>query len=243
MRIALHPTGEAGRRAGLILLAEADLVALGLYGYDGPRIADRRTMTIGGLEGFDLLVTDDPEPTPIAAIAAEDGLHCVAAGEVSPSVADDYAVAGLSLVEGAGLAGLAATLAVHEAARVEESAEVTVAWTVPGKPLRRGIAVGFPEPVGARWGRETGSGVEVPIAGPWAAAAATVRGRVDGSWTERLVGVADDRLHLEGITLAAAALVVARGLASAGRSRPPDFAAAFLSAALGVGLGVATHVS
>lgn len=243
MRLALHPTGEAGRRAGLILLAEAELVALGLYGYDGPRISDRRTMTIGGLDGFDLLITDDPEPTPIAAIAAEDGVHCVAAGEVSAEVAGYYSAAGLTLLDGVGLAGLAATLAIHEAARVEDSAEVTAAWTVPGKPLRRGIAVGFPAPVGARWGRPTAGGIEVPIAGAWGAAAATVRGRVDGSWTERLVGVADDRWHLEGITLAAGALVVARGLAPAGRSQPPDVAGAFLSAALGVGLGVATHIS
>jgi hypothetical protein len=51
--------------------------------------------------------------------------------------------------------------------------------------------------------------------------------------------VADDRLHLEAIALAAGALVLARGEAPPGACRPAAVAAAYLTACLGVGLEVA----
>ena len=241
MRIALHPSAEVGTRAGLILLAEHSLVALGLYGGIGGLGSNRRTMKISALSGFDVFVTDDPDPVPLVAIAAEDGLSCVVAGSIPPAVAARFTAAGRTLLVGADLKGIAATLAAHEAARMEGSVDVNAAWTIPGKALRRGTGVGFPEPVGARWGVKVNGGIEVPVGGSWAAAAATVSSVTNGVRSERLVGVADQRDHLAAIALAAGAIVVASGGYPRGVHTPADNAEAYLSAALTAGLGVAAY--
>src|SRR3990170_3806252 len=96
------------------------------------------------------------------------------------SMAERFATQGRTLLTGAGLRGLAATLAAHEAAGMEGPVRTSVAWTIPGKSLRRGLAVGFPDPVGARWGHSVPGGVEVPVGGSWAAASVTVTGRFAG---------------------------------------------------------------
>lgn len=245
MRIALHSISDVGRRAGRILLAERGLNALGLYGHDGSRVADRRTIVIRELDGFDLLVTDDVEgASAFAGIAADDGIHCVvSAEEVDPALAARFTAAGSTLLVGSGsVEAIATSLASHEVARCDEVASVTLAWTTPGKPLHRGIAAAFPDPVGARWGRRVGSApdrIEVPVGGPWAGATATVQGRVGGEVVQRVVGVADDREHLSGIALAAGAIAVLGGGFGPGLHRPADAPEAFLGAALQVGLGVA----
>jgi hypothetical protein len=247
MRIALHAVGDAGRRAGRILLAEQDLAALGLYGYSGSPVADRRTMVIRDLDGYDLLITDDADAaSAFAGIALDDGLHCVLATDhVAPGLGDRYAAAGLTLLVGSGsVAAIASSLASHEVARTDTVGSVTVAWTVPGKPLHRGIAAAFPDPVGARWGRRVSSSpeaIEVPVSGEWAGAMATITGRLDGETVQRIVGVADHRGHLDGIALAAGALAVAEGAFAPGLQRPGDSPEAFLTAALRVGLGVAGY--
>ncbi len=238
MRVALHSVGAAGTRAGLILLAERSLTALGIYGA-GTLGSDRRVRRISDLAGFDMLVTDDPDPTPLAAIAVEDGLSCVTVAAVPAAVADRFLASGLILLSGADLRGLATSLAAHEAAGVEGPVDLTVAWTTPGKALRRGVAVGFPDPVGARWGRPVPGGIEVPIGGSWSAA--SVAARPGGKAAPRVVGVADQRDHLDAIALAAGTLVVAGGTPTPGGHSPATTAAAFLSAALSVGLGVAVH--
>lgn len=242
MRIAVNSTGEVGKRAALVLLAERDLTALGVYG-EGPA-GERRMMRITDLSGFDLLVTDDPTPGAIARIALEDGVDCVlAVDEIAGDVADGFAAAGRRLLLGANLRGIATALAAHESARVAGPAEVSAAWTVPGSALRRGVAVGFPEPVGARWGTPTEGGIAVPLGGSWAAAAATVTGVVEGRRVERLVGVADVADHLSALALAAGALVVARGAAPTGPSGPADVAEPLLAAALSCGMGVAAYTA
>lgn len=240
MRIALHAAGEVGTRTGLILLAERSLSALGIYG-GGSLASDRRALRIAELAGFDLLVTDDPNPAPLAAIAVEDGLSSVIAGEVPAAIAERFATAGRTLLTGANLHGLAMTLAAHEVAGMEGPVRSSVAWTTPGKTLRRGLAVGFPDPVGARWGRSVPGGIEVPVGGSWAAAAVTVTGRFGGKTVERLVGVADQRDHLEAIALAAGAVAVASGAFTPGGHTPSEAATAYLGAAMGMGLGVAVH--
>ena len=245
MRIALNATRDAGRRATRILLAERDLAALGLYGSDGSNVADRRTIAIRELTGFDILVTDDADAaSAFAGIALDDGIPCVVTAEsVEPDLGGRYAAAGLTLLVGSGsVAAIAVSLASHEVARSDEVTSVTMAWTVPGKPLHRGTAAAFPDPVGARWGRIVGRApthVEVPVDGEWAGAVATVNGRVGGERVQRVVGVADNREHLEGIALAAGALAVLAGGFGPGLHRPGDSPEAFLSAALRVGLGVA----
>ena len=240
MRIALHPVGEVGTRTGLVLLAERSLVALGIYG-GGNLGSDRRTIRITSLSGYDIFVTDDPDPAPLVAIAAEDGLSCVVAGAIPTAIAERFASAGRTLLTGADLRGIAATLAAHEAAGGDKPVRSNAAWTIPGKALRRGVGVGFPDPVGARWGRSTEGGTEVPIGGTWGGAAVTVSGRIAGKTTERLVGVADQRDHLEAIALAAGVIAVAAGAYGPGAHTPADNAEVFLGAALGAGLGVAAY--
>jgi hypothetical protein len=254
MRIALHSSGDIGARAGRMLLAERSLTALGLYGHQGQVAADRKVMAIREPTGFEVLATDDPEiASGLAGIAVDDGLSCV----VTASTVDDgldarFRDAGVTLLVGADLAhGLAAALAAHELARPEHVGSTTVAWTVPGKPRRRGIAVPFPEPVGPRWGRaappatsRTGvRGVEVPIGGEWAAATVTVTGSDDGARVQRVIGLADHADHVAAIALAAGIIAVAEGGYEPGLRRPDDDAEAYLAAALRIGLAVAAFNS
>ena len=241
---------EIGKRAGLILLAERSLTALGLYGHTGKLGADRRTIAIRSLDGYDPLVTDDVDASSgLAGIAADDGISCVVtADEVDEEATTRFRDTGLTLLLGANLSGLAESLAAHEVARTDRVTGTTAAWTVPGKPLRRGEAVAFPDPVGARWGSDAGiragaTGVRVPIEGEWAGASASVVGEIDGDQVQRVVGVVDLAPHLEGIALAAGALVVAEHSIPSGVHRPGDHPEAYLSAALRVGLEVAAYSS
>ena len=154
MRLALHAVGDVGTRAGNILLAEAGLTALGLYG-QSKSTADRRTMVITELTGFDVLVSDDLEAAEgLAGIAADDGLSCVLVADFAPDagLVKRFKSAGTTLLVGANLAtGIAETLGAHEVARTDDDTSLTIGWTVPGRSLRRGEAVPFPDPVGARW--------------------------------------------------------------------------------------------
>ena len=251
MRIALHPTTDAGHRAGRLLLAEADLEALGIYGHRGPATEDRRSTAVTDLAGFTVLASDDTvAPLDLAAIAVEDHLSCILGADASPSpgLADRFSRAGLTLLVAASPAGLAGALLHHDALAAQPGQEALIAWTVPGKPLRRGEAVPFPAPLGARWGRRLPARpgqdpslvlVEVPVEGPWGGALAQVAGRPGPRPTQSLVAVADDRRHLEAITLAAGALLVARGGTAPGVSRPEDAAAGYLAEAAHVGLELA----
>ena len=251
MRIALHPTTDVGHRAGRLLLAEAGLEALGIYGQRGPATEDRRSTAVTDLAGFTVLASDDTvAPLDLAAIAVEDGLSCVLVSGASPDhgLAGRFSRAGLTLLVAASPAGLAGALRHHQALVSEAGHEVLLAWTVPGKPLRRGEAVPFPAPLGACWGRrlpprpgqDPSLGlVEVPVEGPWGGALARVAGPTGRRPIQSLVAVADDRRHLEAITLAAGALLVARGGTAPGVSRPEDAPAAYLAEAARVGLEVA----
>jgi hypothetical protein len=253
VRIALNPTGDVGRRAGRILLAEMHLDALGIYGQRGAGTEDRRSMAITGLSGFSVLVTDATDGLALAAIAAEDGLDCVLAGDAMPdeALALRFAAAGRTLVVAADLAcGIAETLARHEMARTEVDLAVTVAWTDSGKPLRRGEAVPFPDPVGALWGRKQArrpadavptTRLVAHIEGPWAAAMARVTGRRGERVVESIVGVADHGNHLRALALAAGAVAVAEGSFTPGVHHPVDAGDSYLAVLLRMGLEVACY--
>jgi hypothetical protein len=252
MRLALHPTGEVGHRAGLILLAEAGLEALGIYGHRGPGTEDRRCTAVNDLTGFAVLASDDATaPLDLAGIAAEDGLSCVLAADVhpDPALAARFAEQRRTLLVAASLPGLAEALACREVARSEGSPEVAFAWTRPGRAVRRGEAVPFPDPVGACWGTRLPrraddppltTRIEVPMEGPWAGALVRLVRREGGPVRERIVGVADDRRHLEALALAGGALTVAEGGFSPGVHRPAAGADAYLGRLLGLGLEVAS---
>jgi hypothetical protein len=120
-----------------------------------------------------------------------------------------------------------------------------VAWTEPGKPLRRGEAIPFPEPVGSRWGRprpaDRWRAFAAPVGGEWAAAMARVTSATEAGVITRIVGVADLATHLEALALAAGTLAVARNAYPSGLQRADAAAVAFLAEALNAGLGVATY--
>lgn len=251
MRLALHPTTEIGQRAARILLAEAELEALGFYGHRSPGTEDRRSMAVTDLAGFSLLATDDrTSPIDLAAIAAADGLSCVLAADLDPppSLAAQFTERGLTLLVGASLPGLAEALRFHEEAALASPHEMLVAWTTPGKPSRRGEAIPFPKPLGARWGRRlpgrpgdppTLVRMEVPVEGAWAGACARVTGTSAGRPARRLMAVADHRQHLEALALAAGTLAVARGHLPTGLCRPAHAATGYLAQAARLGLALA----
>lgn len=251
MRLALHPTGEIGQRAGRILLAEAELEALGIYGHRGTGTEERRATAITSLAGYAVLASDDGvAPLDLAGIAVADGLSCVLAADIDspPDLAGRFAARGLTLLVAASLPGLAEALAHRALGDGSLPGTLLLAWTRPGKPGRRDVAVPFPDPVGARWGTrlptrpgDPGSTTraEALLDGPWAGALARLTAGTGRKRTERLVAVADDRRHLEAVALAAGALLLARGGAPPGACRPGDVAPAYLAACLAVGLEVA----
>lgn len=246
MRIAINAIGEVGVRAGRILSAERTLSALGLYGDTSGIGQDRRVISITSLDGFDALVTDDREgASALASLAADDGLACAVPGEVSDEAAARVLAAGTTLLTNCSLSGLAETLSIHESTLTDEPLEVVIAWTEPGKPLRRGAPAAFPDPVGARFGRRIGPAgrttrVAAPVDGDWAGATATVIGKVSGDTHTRIVGVADERAHLEALALAAGAVAAARTELT-GVIQPGDVADDYLMTVLGMGLGVAAY--
>jgi hypothetical protein len=257
MRIALHAAGEAGRRASRVLLAERDLIALGLYGHPAAKSTEDRRMTaITDITGFDLLCTDTTvDPLGFARIAAEEGISCVLAADVLPeaALAARFRAAGNTLLTGAGLAsGIAESLAARELEYLDARPRVRISWTEPGKPLGSGEAVPFPDPVGASWGRKLPRDaadrvetirVAAPIEGEWAAAVAEVSGTSDGAPVRRVIGVADHAAHLEALALAAGVAAVAAGAAGPGARRPAEIAADYLAAALRMGMDVAAFTA
>ncbi len=109
-----------------------------------------------------MLVTDavaDLEDDITTALDA--GISCVTwsdAPDLAEKYGESFAAAGRTLLTGANVGhGIAPCLAAHEAARSDEVLELMVAWTEPGRRLRRGVPVAFPDPVGALWGYEVAS--------------------------------------------------------------------------------------
>jgi hypothetical protein len=242
VRIALDATSEVGRRAGLILLNGTGLETLGLVDADPRDDADGRVERADRLTAYSGVMTDREDPAEIFDRAQAAGIAMATWVDFEPSYPK------VTVLSGANLAtGITSCLAFHEAARSPEVLEEVLAWTEPGRPLRRGTAVAFPDPVGARWGSELPKQddvvptrrVAVPIDGEWAAASAQVTCATDGGVVRRVVGVADLAVHLEAIALAAAGATLDHYM---GRARPADAAEIYLSKALEMGLTVASYV-
>ena len=240
MRIALDHSTEVGMRTGKLLLGEAKLETLGIVGQP---VSDRdpRLRRIDDLEGFDVVVTDDPE-LGIARQAIESGVPIVAWVDGDDVAPEDPAV---PLMTGANLAtGIALALAAREIASVGHPSSALVAWTEPGTPVRSGEPVTFPDPVGARWGRirhrhGISTEVVVPLAGEWAGVVV----RVSDEQRTRILGIADLATHLEALALTAGAVTIASGTARRGLVRPADYADEYLLAALRLGLDIASFTS
>lgn len=250
MRIALHHASDVAQRCGRVLLGERDLELIGLV--DGkPSTDDARVEPAGPLDDYDLIVTDATaraEEHVRAALAA--GISCVLWTDglgLAQTYGDAFAEAGTTLLVGSNLSsGITPALASHEQARSEDVLGITIAWTEPGTPLRRGEAIAFPDPVGSRWAkrREAIDGFEAyvaPVVGEWAAAMARVTGAIDDGVITRVVGAADHAAHLEGLALAAGVIAVAQDTFSWGAQRPIAASEAYLAQALFAGLEVAVY--
>ncbi len=249
MRIALHQTGEVGVRTAQVLLAEPHLTVLGLVAQRPSERHDTRLETAEDLTSYDVLVSDDPKDAgEQAASALEAGISCVLWQDdvdAAQDLGDAFAARGRVLLTGANLGtGIAPALASHETAHNGEVLGSMWAWTEPGRPLRRGEAIDFPAPVGARWARErphagNGRTFVAPVEDGWAGAMCKVTSGSTEGLISRIVGVADLDVHLDAIALSAAALSI--GDFPFGAVTVADRSAAFLATCLRIGLDVATH--
>jgi hypothetical protein len=249
MRIALDATGKIGARAARVLLAEPSVAALGLIGRRSTS-GDPRVSTITNLAGWDVLASDDTEQAERRYRQASDhGIPFVVPSDQGslPPNPDIPVVVGANH-----RAGLAVSLASQECARHFSPMEVVVGWTEPGRPLRRGRPLVFPQPVGNLWAHEAQSTwpeaptgtqfLAAPVEGPWAGLVARVTAATSEGVEVRTIGVADDAIFLGGIALAAAVLVAASGAYPIGLNHPAAIAPAYLDASLQAGLEVATFV-
>jgi hypothetical protein len=247
VRIAIHHSSEVGVRAGRVLLAEREITMVGVVGRDVQRPEDRLERATD-LAGYDAVGSDDPAPQRQVEAALDAGIHCVLwidGIDLAGTYGDAYAGRGLTLLHGCNLAsGIAPSLASHEMARADRTLDTTIAWTEPGTPLRRGEAIPFPDPVGARWAkaRATAAADRAFVArvnGEWAGAIARITAAGDDGVVTRIVGVADVAPHLEALALAAGLLAV--GSFPPGAQRPGAAAEPYLTRALTAGLTVASY--
>lgn len=240
MRIALDYTSQIGIRSGRLLLGEPDLTFLGVVRRE-VKDHDVRLGQINDLSGFDAVVTDDPE-SAILAEAVTFGVPCVLWADGFP---DSDEAGDIPVLHGSNLvAGIGRSLAQREAEIAGPAADILLAWTEPGKPIRRGEPITFPEPVGARWGARramTNRRVEIaaPVGGEWAGVVVQTTTNEE----RRILGIADLAPHLEAIALAAGGVAAASGLVPPGVHRPEELADDYLLAALRIGLDIASFTS
>ncbi|NNC90991.1 MAG: hypothetical protein HKN80_00725 [Acidimicrobiia bacterium] len=244
----MHPIGEVGRRALRILQSEPAITEAAAWGVTE---TPQRTRVVEDLEGAAVVVTDHGEPDELAAACLDAGAALVTIDTWGAEPAAAFADAGLSLVVGANLeTGIAASLALQEAALMDTPLEVRLAWTVRGRARRRGEAIPFPDPVGSLWAREvdprgwTGHNIpvkafEAPVDGEWAGAMARVSGALDDGVQRTIVGAADHAQYLAAIALAAAAIPAGQHAYGPGRQWASAAPTAYLDRALAAGLDVA----
>jgi hypothetical protein len=215
MRIAVHQTTPIAGRAASVLLADRRLDLLGVV--DGDPHGDKLARA-DDLGEWDVVLSDTETPGEILSRAVEAHVPLVlsASSEENPPI---------TLFQDASLAGVAVALA--------STLDMTrIAATTRGTPLRRGIRVDFPPPVGSLTAASRTDGVLVAP--------------TDTDWGGLLVeaesdsyGLADHQDFLAGIALAAAALVVATAPHPPGRVDPVTVAERYLNAAEEAGMEIA----
>lgn len=211
MRILVDATTEVGQRTARILLGEAAVEFVGLWDTTGVR-GRARSGPARTTAGFDVAITDRLDPT--AELVAQCAVERIPLVVWSDAAEVPRGATSAPIIVGANLAqALAEVLVHHPVARPEASDAMTISWTEPGKPLVRGEAVAFPEPVGMKWAKKRAQGRFVAYSDDeWASAVVEVNGPAGASKEgHRIVGVADHAGHLEALALAATALLAADG--------------------------------
>ncbi|MGZ5383109.1 MAG: hypothetical protein ACXW15_13030 [Acidimicrobiia bacterium] len=249
MKIALEATTKVGSRAARVLLAERSVEAIGLIGRRSTS-GDPRVSTITNLAGWDVVATDDSEHMELRYRQASDhGIPLVV--PTGRSVAVPHPDIPFVLDANPSF-GLAACLAASECSRNDTPMEAVVGWTTPGRRLRRGHALSFPQPIGNLWANE-GEDVwpeapqatqflAAPVEGPWTGLAVRVTTATQEGVEVRTLGVTDETAFLDGIALAAAVLAAGAGVYPVGINYPTAAFREYLDLALRAGLDVATFV-
>jgi hypothetical protein len=206
MRVAIDGTDDVAARTARVLFAERDVSHIGFMQSGMPRLG-KRTTEAEDLDTYDVILsTGETAATDLVARASVLGVPLVLWHD-EPDLHRGPSTMPVVASTNVGSA-LAPSLVHHSSAAVTSPDTVTIAWTEPGKPLRRGEAVTFPDPVGPVWAKERGKGTLVArTADEWGGAVAMVR----GPGGERIVGVSDLGTHLEALTLASVALLTAGG--------------------------------
>lgn len=248
MKIALEASTKIGSRAARVLLAERSVEAIGLIGKRSTS-GDPRVSTITNLAGWDVVVSDDPEHLERRYRQASDhGIPFVVPSGDAVVLHPD-----IPFVVGANPSfGLAASVAANECSRDDTPMEAVIGWTEPGRRLRRGHPLAFPQPIGNLWAQE---GADIwpqashavrflaaPVEGPWTGFTVRVTTATPEGVEVRTLGVADDGAFLGGIALAAAVLAAGTGAYPVGIHYPTAAFREYLDEAVKAGLEIATFV-
>jgi hypothetical protein len=232
-----------------VLQAEPTVTEVAVWGVDDP---GPRVRVVEEIDGYDVVVTDLHTPDELAGLCLAAGAALVTPVSWKDEPGGRFGEAGLSLIVGANIeTGIAAGLALQEAALMDTPLEVRVAWTVAGRPRRRGEPIPFPGPVGSLWAREvdpqgwTGTNIpvkafEAPVEGEWAAAMARVSGALDDGVQRTIVGVADHKGYLSAIALASAVVPAGQHAYGPGLNWASAAPTPYLDRALAAGLDVAS---
>ncbi len=214
VRVAILQTGPIAGRAASVLLSDPDLESLGVFDQDPG--SDPRIQRVTDLTEWDLLLSDTNTPERAVALAVDASVPLVLSEEFDQTVP-------VPVFAGASLIAVAKSLAL------ELSTPTSVAVTTTGTPLRRGERVLFPPPVGSLRASPRPDGLLLaPTDTDWGGV--MIR---DG---DGAVGVADHAAFLNGIALAAAAVVMTKRPWDPGVVSLADVARQYLDAAERAGL-------
>lgn len=239
-RIAVHAAGDMAVRVARTLLAERG-IRVGMFG-DSP---DRgRVSRITDLAGADVLIVECEEQLDPSLVdeAIERNIPIVlAADEPDLDYGDHVVIAGA-----ANPIHVTIAVAAREFHVAGELIQATAAWTTPGRPLRAGTAVTFPEPVGPLWAVEAIAppapfpvhGLEAPTDSDYTAAVVRLLFGTGDGVEDVTYGVVDLRVFLVAAALAAAGLAASAGVYLPGVQAPADPDGVFLDAITRAGITV-----
>jgi len=205
VRIALDTGTPVGFRTARVLLGDSAITHVGVL--DPTITTTGRSGLVEDLSTYDALVSDGTtDHHQLIGRCSVEGLPLVLWPDL-PGLATGPSH--LPVIKGANVAiGLTAALLAHPTADVTEKDEVRIGWTEPGAPQRTGESMPFPDPIGSVWSTERSQGRFVAFRDDeWGGAVIEAIGPAG----IRIVGVGDHAEYMEAITLAAVAVLAARG--------------------------------